>query len=74
MQIMDEFGEDAYIDEQNMLASLRRSIQGIGTKVAKGKDFVYICNAQALEELLRKFFPVTLIRRISLCISMAAAG
>ena len=56
--VLNECAEHAYYDEAEMLSALRIAIQNISTKAAKGpKQFVYTCQAEPLETLLRKFFP-----------------
>ena len=56
--VLNEIAEQAYYDETEMINALRIAIQNISTKAAKGpKQFVYTCQAEPLETLLRKFFP-----------------
>jgi hypothetical protein len=56
--VLNECAEDAYYDEAEMLSALRVAIQNISAKAAKGpKQFVYTCQAEPLETLLRKFYP-----------------
>ena len=56
--VLNECAEDAYYDEAEMLSALRIAIQNISDKAVKGpKQFVYTCQPEPLETLLRKFFP-----------------
>ena len=56
--VLNEIAEEAYYDETEMINALRIAIQNISAKAAKGpKQFVYTCQAEPLETLLRKFFP-----------------